>query len=286
MALSTRIKTWLNRALATHGLRIDTLTAEGVERARIAELDRSGHFARPAFPLLPVITRADSRPVLESLRAHRSRFDSFVNPADNATGFCIDNDYFSSPDAEVLYCMIRRHAPRCIVEVGSGHSTRVSRLAIEDGGLGTRLVCIDPAPREEVSHLADELHRTGVETQDHSELFASLGRGDILFIDSSHEVRIGNDTVHLYLRVLPHLAAGVLVHIHDVFLPYEYPRDWVMESRVAYEEQYLVQAMLQESDRYEVLWPGYYLQRTMPDFSSHFAHLRGRKAQSFWLRRR
>lgn len=286
MAASTTVKIWLNHALTPLGLRLDTLTRERAEHARLAALDARGQFSRPAFPLLPSIGAGNPAAILEMLRAHRDRIDELADPLANRAGYRLDNAYFGSPDAEVLYCMIRAHAPRRIVEIGSGHSTRVSRLAIDDGALPTRLVCIDPAPREDVAHLADELHRARVETLDRPELFASLARDDVLFIDSSHEVSIGSDTVHLCLDVLPRLASGVLVHIHDIFLPYEYPREWVMKRGMAYNEQYLVQALLQDSDRFEVLWAGHYLQRTLPDFARHFAHLHGRTAQSLWLRAR
>lgn len=286
MAASTTIKTWLNHALAHLGLKLDTLTRERAERARLAALDARGRFSQPVFALLPAVAACDPAPILEMLRAHRDRFDELADPLANRTGYRLDNAYFGSPDAEVLYCLIRAHAPRHIVEVGSGHSTRVSRLAIEDGALATRLVCIDPAPRQDVARLADELHRARVETLDRPELFDSLARGDVLFIDSSHDVSIGNDTVHLCLDVLPRLASGVLVHIHDVFLPYEYPREWVTERGMTYNEQYLVQALLQDSERFEVLWAGHYLQRTLPDFPRHFVHLHGRTAQSLWLRTR
>jgi len=114
-----------------------------------------------------------------------------------------------------------------------------------------------------------------------------LEAGDILFIDSSHEVRPGNDVVRLFLNIVPRLRSGVVIHVHDIFLPFEYPREWIIENtlNVKWAEQYLLQAMLQASNEFEVLWPGYFLQRTLPGFSNYFHDGAGRFAASFWLRK-
>ncbi|HEY6763823.1 MAG TPA: class I SAM-dependent methyltransferase [Candidatus Sulfotelmatobacter sp.] len=114
-----------------------------------------------------------------------------------------------------------------------------------------------------------------------------LGPNDILFIDSSHEVRPGNDVVRLFLNVVPRLRSGVVIHVHDIFLPFEYPREWMICNalNVNWAEQYLVQALLQGSNQFEVLWPGYYLQRTWPNFAEHFYYKPGAVAKSLWLRK-
>ena len=98
----------------------------------------------------------------------------------------------------------------------------------------------------------------------------TLKCNDILFIDSSHQIRIGNDVVKLLLDIIPALKKGVLVHFHDIFLPYDYPRQWIIDNRWEWNEQYLVQAMLQGSVEFEVLWPGHFLQRTFPNFANLF----------------
>ena len=87
----------------------------------------------------------------------------------------------------------------------------------------------------------------------------------------------------LFLNVLPRLRRGVLVHIHDIFLPFEYPEEWLVTKRWEWNEQYLVQALLQDSDSFIVIWPGYYLQRTMKEFSNHFPLRDERNASSIWL---
>jgi predicted O-methyltransferase YrrM len=224
-------------------------------------------------------------PSFEEITNYRGRFDDFEDPTRNDVAYSWDNEYFSSPDAEVAYTMVRNAKPRTIVEVGSGHSTKILRQAILDAQSQTRLICIDPKPRAEIAQLADEWYAERVEALTQTAIFRSLDASDLLFVDSSHAIATGNDVVLIYLDVLPSLRAGVLVHIHDIFLPYDYPEEWVVTNRWGWNEQYLVQAMLMETSTFEVLWPGHYLQRTRPEFARHFAHLGKGVAQSLWLRR-
>jgi len=147
------------------------------------------------------------------------------------------------------------------VEVGSGFSTRVIRRAIWDGSLSTRVRSIDPAPRIDVEGYADEHLQSRVEELDASELARSLGVNDILFIDSSHTVTNGGDVPFLFLEVVPRLVPGVLIHVHDVFLPFDYPQDWVVDKGRNWNEQYLVQALIYGSNTLEILWPAHYMWR-------------------------
>src|SRR5207245_655950 len=106
------------------------------------------------------------------------------------------------------------------------------------------LVSIDPAPRREIAQHADEVIRYRVESFEPSRILSRLDRNDILFIDSSHEIKTGNDVLHLFLNILPSLSPGVIVHVHDIFLPFEYPKEWIVEHRWAWGEQYLLQSLL------------------------------------------
>jgi hypothetical protein len=178
--------------------------------------------------------------------------------------------------------MIRRFAPKKVVEVGCGNSTRVTRQAILDAGLNTRLVAIDPCPRTDIDHLVDDFVQARVETAA-SELFSDLESGDILFIDSSHEVRAGNDVAHLFCRVIPMLAPGVVIHVHDIFLPYEYPKQFFF-GYPSWGEQYVLHALI-SSGGYEILWPGHYIQRSRPDAAEALPFLQEGVAQSFWIRK-
>lgn len=175
-----------------------------------------------------------------------------------AQQFYVRNSLYGAVSACVLHALIRHHRPRTILEVGSGMSTLVAARAAEmnrEQGSETRLVAIEPHPGAKLRGLAGLAELIEKPVQELPlERFAGLRKGDMLFIDSSHVVRTGGDVNFLYLEVLPRLAPGVLVHVHDVFFPYEYPRDWVLRSRRFWSEQYLLQAFLAHNQAFRVLW--------------------------------
>jgi Methyltransferase domain len=145
-----------------------------------------------------------------------------------------------------------------MIEVGSGFSSLLTadvNRRFLDGRLDFR--CIEPYPRPFLNAGVDGIAEVVVARaqQVQGAWFADrLAAGDVLFIDSSHVVKTGSDAVHLYLHVLPLLPAGVIVHVHDVFLPFDYPRPWVLQEGRSWNEQYLVQALLVFGDTFEVLF--------------------------------
>ena len=283
MGLLGCAKSWINRGLAPLNMRLESLAAERAEMARLHRLVAADHFDRPAFPVLRQFRECEPGPVVAQVQAFEAQFAKI----DSAPGgYRFANDYYPSPDAEVLYAMTRRFAPRRIVEVGSGNSTLLFRHAIADGAFESTLASIDPAPRREIARHADEVMRCRLEDLPSDSIFATLEANDILFVDSSHEIKAGGDVLKLFLSVIPALAPGVVVHVHDVFLPYDYPKRWLVENRWAWTEQYLVQAMLQGSADFEVLWCGYHLQRNDPELLKRFRFWSGANAQSLWLRKR
>ena len=286
MSLLTQFRSRANKLLAPLNIRIDTLTAQRAEMKRLGGLEMAGHFEKPVFPVLNQFKNCDPSPILAEVAKHEKRFAEFAAAPKGGQHFSLDNAYFGSPDAEVLYAIVHFYKPRNIVEVGSGNSTLLFRQAITDAHLNTRLVSIDPHPRREIARYSDEVITERVENLRDVKRFAGLNANDILFVDSSHEVKAGNDVLFLFLQVLPSLRPGVLIHIHDIFLPYEYPRDWLMVQRWGWTEQYLVQAMLQDSAQYDVLWTGHYFQRKTHDFKGRFVYWRGNSAKSLWLRKR
>jgi hypothetical protein len=143
----------------------------------------------------------------------------------------LDQAWFPSLDAAVAYALMRDRKPQHLVEVGSGHSTRVLAKAL--GGLG-EILAIDPAPRADIAGLPGVQVVPSTVQSAPQQLFDRLGRGDVLFIDSSHILMPGSDVDLLLNRVLPRLPAGVIVHIHDIFLPFDYPPVWGWR---AYNEQ-------------------------------------------------
>jgi len=136
-----------------------------------------------------------------------------------------EQDWFARLDAAAAYAIVRMTRPARIVEVGSGHSTRFLARAVRDGSLGTGITAIDPEPRASLAGLDLRCLRQPVQTCDVG-LFQSLAPGDILFIDSSHQLKAGSDVEFLLHQVLPRLASGVRIHFHDVFLPDGYPAEW------------------------------------------------------------
>jgi hypothetical protein len=152
-----------------------------------------------------------------------------------------NQDWFPRLDAAAAYAMVRTLRPRRIVEVGSGHSTRFMARAVADGGLDTRITAIDPAPRATLSGLDIEWISSPVQRV---AAFPPLAAGDILFIDSSHQVKPGSDVEFLLKAVLPMLPAGVRVHFHDIFLPDDYPREWEWRR---YNEQAAVASLIEKN---------------------------------------
>jgi hypothetical protein len=166
-----------------------------------------------------------------------------------------NNPFFTGIDARIAYGLACVKKPNRIVEVGSGNSTRFFRKAIVEANLQTRLTAIDPEPRLEISKVADDVIRESILDVD-VELFANLSPGDMVFFDGSHLCFHGSDVTHFFLRILPELACGVLVHVHDIFLPFEYPEHFDIRS---YNEQYVLAAFLMNNADWSATLPVHYL---------------------------
>jgi predicted O-methyltransferase YrrM len=151
-----------------------------------------------------------------------------------------DQDWFPRLDAAAAYAIVRKTKPKRIVEVGSGHSTRFLARAVADGGLATEITCIDPEPRAKIDALPVKRVRVPVQGAGLS-VYERLEAGDILFIDSSHQVKEGSDVEFLLKRALPRLESGVRLHFHDIFLPDDYPHAWAWRR---YNEQEAVASLL------------------------------------------
>jgi hypothetical protein len=196
-----------------------------------------------------------------------------------------DQDWFPRLDAAMAYTLVRQHRPPRIVELGSGHSTRFLARAVEDSGLTTEIVAIDPAPRAvlrglRVEWLAQTAPACGLGP------FQRLRAGDLLFVDSSHILMPGTDVDFLLNDVLPILPAGVLLHLHDVFLPDDYPASW---SWRGYNEQSGVALLL--DGRWEPLFASRYVatrmaERLKDSVVGSLPLLPGAVETSLWLRRR
>jgi Methyltransferase domain len=200
------------------------------------------------------------------------------------------NPMFSRLDAWMLQSMLRHFRPRKMIEIGCGFSTLMSaRIGREHLAGELELTCIEPYPPDFLSGLAgvSELIQSPVE-QVPVERFLGLRDGDVLFIDSSHTVKTGGDVAFLYQEVIPRLAPGVIVHVHDMFIPHEYPFEWVMDGR-AWNEQYLVRAFLSFNSEFSILlsvvWLAHHhrdaLIRALPAYPENYPDGGG----SLWYRR-
>lgn len=169
-------------------------------------------------------------------------------------------DWFGVLDAAMLYVFVRKLQPRRLLEIGTGHSTRFVARAIVDGKLTTKHIAIDPAPRADCSKLAIEHHPVILKDADKA-LFAALQSGDILFIDSSHILMPGTDVDQLFNGVLPALPKGVVIHIHDVFMPDNYPASWAWRG---YNEQLTVLPLL-TSKAFRPLFASHYVETRMKE---------------------
>jgi hypothetical protein len=216
-------------------------------------------------------------------------------PPQSATGdprdFYLDNGFYESVDAETLYAMVRRKAPRRIIELGSGMSSLViadARARNESPSSGRHAI-FDPFPRAELREVlagVAELHPVSATDIPLSE-FEQLEGGDILFVDTTHTVKIGGDVNRIILDVLPTLAPGVHVHVHDIYLPWEYPREFLVERSFFWAEQYLLQAFLALNREFEILFGNHALYRGFPDRIGKLIPTAGPRINpsGFWLRR-
>ena len=209
--------------------------------------------------------------------------------------YYLNNGWFRSVDGEILYSMIRHFKPRKIFEIGSGYSTYLSAEAIlknreEDDNYECELVAIEPYPNDVLKagfHGLSKLIAKKVQDVPLSE-FNKLEKNDILFIDSTHTLKIGSDVQCEYLEIMPRLKKGVIIHVHDIFLPREYLKEWVLKEHRFWNEQYLLQAFLTFNNRFEVLWAAYYAHLKYPhELEKAFNSYKKLKRPgfSFWMRR-
>ena len=216
-------------------------------------------------PLLPPPGAQPPYPAIERLfEAHTAEFPAVLDAVDaraDALESCkamFEQSWFPSLDAAVAYALVRERKPRRIIEVGSGHSTRLLSKAV--GGVG-EILAIDPAPRADIADLPGVRVKSSTLQAAPDTVFDGLVQGDVLFIDSSHILMPGSDVDILLNRVLPRLPSGTLVHIHDIFLPFDYPAIWGWR---AYNEQQGVVPLL-TSGAFKPIFSSVWAERRMAD---------------------
>jgi hypothetical protein len=200
--------------------------------------------------------------LLESLRPHLAAVDYPVDAPAEPDRYYYANPMFPVLDAEFLFGALCRFRPGRVVEVGSGFSSLVTadvnrRLF----GGAIEVTCIDPYPRDFLAGGVEGITRLLTSRMEEVGLavFDQLQAGDVLFIDSSHVAKTGSDVNFLFFEVLPRLRPGVYVHLHDIFLPDEYLKPWVLDEERSWNEQYLLHAFLMFNRAWRVIWMAHYM---------------------------
>jgi len=274
--------------------------AKARRRARIRRLQRriarglepAGTFIPHRRPPAPPTTSAALLALFEAARPAVAAFarrleahaDAFARFGGAAPAPRFEQDWFPGLDAAALYSLVRERRPQRVVEIGSGHSTRVSARAIADGGLATELIAVDPAPRAALAGLPVAWRRAPVQAIEPT-LVDALEADDILFVDSSHLLLDGSDVAFVFTELLPRLRTGVLLHVHDVFLPDPYPAAWAWRG---YNEQQAVAGLL--TGGFELVFASWWVRHHAVDLLGPVARdlprPTGALETSLWLRRR
>lgn len=209
--------------------------------------------------------------------------------------YYLNNDFFGPISGEVLYCMIRQFKPKRIIEIGSGFSTfLIAQTIIKNFKMNPEYKCelisIDPFPNKILKRGLPGLAKliTKKVQEIPVNFFTKLEENDILFIDSSHALKIGGDVQYEYLEIIPRLSKGVIIHIHDILLPAEYHKKWILKDKLFWNEQYLLQAFLTFNDYFEILFAGSFLHHHHSKYlKSIFKSYQktNRFSTSFWMRK-
>ena len=256
-------------------------------------------YGKPPHPELARILAANQ----DGYRHLLSQFLNFSNDLlriplcqpTSSTEPCWINEWLDGLDTFTLYGFLATRNPALLLEVGSGYSTKLARRAIRDRQLRTKIISIDPRPRAEIDPLCDEIVRQPLEACDLT-VVSRLGPGDVLFMDGSHRSFMNSDVTVFFLEILPRLQPGVLVHIHDIFLPLDYKPWWLQRfyPHRYWSEQYLLAAsLLAGHGNYEVILPNHYVSITPHLASALDAFWREpqlaevpRSGSSFWIQTR
>ncbi|MFO1113457.1 MAG: class I SAM-dependent methyltransferase, partial [Rhodospirillales bacterium] len=238
--------------------------------------------------LVPLFSSAEPalRQVFDAVDGCASALLAIAEDAAPAPAPRFRQDWFPRLDAAAAYALVCSRRPARLVEVGCGHSTRWFARAVADGGLATLLTALDPRPRASLAGLPVTFIRTPLQRAGGGP-FDALAAGDILSLDGSHILMPGTDVDIALNRVLPRLPAGVLVHVHDIFLPDPYPLRWAWRG---YNEQQAIAAML-AGGGWRILWSSHWAATRMADrltrsVAARLPLLPGAFEASLWLEKR
>jgi predicted O-methyltransferase YrrM len=201
------------------------------------------------------LNKEDQLKNLSKLDKYNELIELNLNQQSPNYNFDIKNDFFGQADAEIYFQLIRYLKPKNILEIGSGHSTLIALEAIkrnkEVDGIETSMTCIEPYENDWLDKVNVNILRETIENTDPKN-YLNLKKNDILFIDSSHMIRPQGDVLKIFAEILPNLTKGTIIHIHDIFTPKDYPEKWIIKENKFWNEQYLVEALIANSERYEI----------------------------------
>jgi hypothetical protein len=223
-------------------------------------------YGKPPHPLLYNIidrNRTDYGTLLNNFLLYGKEYKtiSINEDVEKLTEPYLTTPWLPGLDSLSLYCILAIYRPSLYIEVGSGSSTKFAHRSIRDHNLKTEVISIDPEPRSEIDSICNSVVRKPLEMVD-LELFDRLQKGDILFIDNSHRSFMNSDATITFIDIIPRLNPGVLIEIHDIFLPYDYPPHWI--SRY-YNEQYLLAAyLIAEGQKFDILLPNSFISHDPP----------------------
>ena len=265
-----------------HGSTIPSLKSLKAERERIFSQ------CQPGFDGIR-IRKDEQYKLLEQLTGYYKEFNPNFEK-DSSRLYFYNNDMFGFGDAFFLQCVLRHFAPANVIEVGSGYSSALMLDTAAEFGLDTRFTFIDPYSTTITQVLANKpagqysLIRQEIQLVDPG-VYESLGENDVLFIDTSHVVKTGSDLTTLLFAVLPALPKGVIVHIHDIWYPWEYPERFLVEGR-AYNEIYFVRAFLQFNSDFEIMFFNSFAEQEFSEFVSEtMPRLSENCGNGLWLRK-
>ncbi|OAI43294.1 hypothetical protein AYO41_02115 [Verrucomicrobia bacterium SCGC AG-212-E04] len=211
--------------------------------------------------------------------------------SDNPTTYCWQNNFWNNADALVQYGLIRSRKPRRVIEIGCGWSSLLLARALEANARESdtsmaEVTQIEPYPRKDVlAALPRHWNLLPVILQRASlEFFESLRAGDVLFYDGSHCSKVASDVNWFFFRILPRLAPGVLIHLHDILLPEDYPDEWIFKRGQTWNEQYLLQAFLMNNQRYQIeIANRYMFLNRLALLERHYAGVQPPWGASLWM---
>lgn len=259
----------------------------------ITEIDTSVFDRRyDSIPGL-AINRQRHLDTLALLSAYAHEMSSFPANYEGADPvYFWNNAAFSYGDAVLYYCLIRHLKPARIVEIGSGFSTFLAAEALSRNGRG-EMICVEPYPMPKLRTLVERSSGTVRLVESKAQeadpaIVTALAENDILFIDSSHVSKVGSDVNHELFTILPRVAPGVWCHVHDIFFPWDYPREWVEKHQIFWNEQYVVMAFLAFNDAFQIEIANQFVGRELQDACARLFAATGQSTfggSSLWFRR-